>query len=180
MKRTIVIGVAALVFAATASAATPTGGWTKPDMKTAIRGLGYPKPHPKKLGCRAAGSTAFRCVATYRRHRHRRFVIGGTGVWLCAGKTLDGCGWLRHGFVTNTQLEQHYAGHLATAALFAARGYMAIKYGITYTTSAPGGGQTGPMTWTYSYYTSDTTTVLITITLKQARGGYVVSAAPAS
>jgi hypothetical protein len=155
MKRTIVIGVAALVFAATASAATPTGGWTKPDMKTAIRGLGYPKPHPKKLGCKAAGSTAFRCVATYRHHRHRRFVIGGTGVWLCTGKTLDGCNWLHHGFVTSTQLEQHYAGHLATAALFAARGYMAIKYGITYTVVAPGGGQTGP---------------------KQTRGGYVVSA----
>lgn len=178
MKRTTVVAALILLLcsATVAAAASPTGGWTKKDMLTAIRGLGYPKPHPKKLGCKAAGPTAFKCVATYRHHQHRRFVIGGTGVWLCSGKTLAGCGWLRHGFVTNSQLASKYSSELSAAGEFAARAYMAVKYGVDYTVVGPGGGQTGPMSWAYVYYTSDTTTITITITFKQAKGGYVVAA----
>ena len=176
MKQTLCLAaIAGLAFAASASAATSSVGWTTQDMKTAVRGLGYPKPHPKKLACKTLGIDAFRCVATYRHHRHTRFTVTGKGAWLCATKTAASCGWLRRGFVTTRQIDQRYGGTLAGAAQFAAKAYMSIKYGINYLTTAPGGGQTGPTTWTFSYYTSNTSTVLVTIAAKQAKGGYVIT-----
>lgn len=174
MKHSLLFGVAAaLMFAAPAIAST---GWTANDAKTAIRGLGYPKPHPRNLACKGAGTDTFHCVATYRHHRRNRFVIESvSGPWLCAGKTLGGCKALRHGFVTGRQIAQRYNGYLATFAEFAARDYMGLHYGIDAPNTAPGGGQTGPTTWTFRYYTTDTTTVLVTISAKRAKGGYVIS-----
>lgn len=172
-----ICGVSAVVvfWSGAALAATPSVAWSKKDIQTAMRGLGYPKPHPKKLTCKTASGEAFRCVATYRHNRHRRFVTGGValGGWLCAGKSVSSCNTLRHGFVATDQLGS--TGELEGAAEFAARGYMDVRYGIAFPNRA------GPCTgsgasWTCSYYLSDTETVAVTVALKKVKGGYVTSA----
>lgn len=178
VKLTLVLLAASLFFAATATAAGPSVGWSKKDITTAMRGLGYPRPHPKKLTCSSiTGSEAYKCVATYAHHRRRRFVTGGVaqGGWLCAGKTLAACNTLRHGFVATDQLSGSTADAVHGAAVIASRGYMKIRYQM------PSPNQSAPCTgsgatWTCSYYVTDTSTVAVTITLKTAKGGYVTAA----
>jgi hypothetical protein len=146
-------------------------------MKSAVRALGYPKQHMKKLACTGSGVTdsglfsSFRCTATYTRHRHSRFFIQGQGEggWLCAGKTLAGCELLRRGFVTS--------GTVATQGLnasvdLAARGYMSNRYG-----SYQAKGfctRTGSLTWSCPFVSAT-----VALTLKKATGGYVSGATTA-
>lgn len=188
MKRSIVAAglVAALLFAvSSATAAGPNVPWTAKDMKTAIRAVGYPKPHPVKLACKGLGTqdssgrfAAFRCTATYRHSIRRRFYIQGKGEggWLCAGKTLTTCKVLPRGFVPSSQFTYGVQG----AAEVASTGYMQNTYGI----GAP--SRTGPCTqstssaWTCGYWSTDTTKVDVTVTVKPAKGGYAVSAVMAS
>lgn len=168
---TIVFACTALMLAASTSAAGPNVPWSTKDMKTAIRAIAYPKPHPKKLACKGSGATtsgefaSFRCVATYRHHRHHRFSIEGQGEggWLCAGKTLATCQLLRRGFLTSQAVNIQGMG---PSVDLAARGYMANKYGAY---QAKGFcKQTTSSTWTCQFVEAT-----VTLTVKAARGGYV-------
>jgi len=166
--------LAALVLAGTAGAATPTTSWARKDIYSAVKAIGYPKPHPKKLGCHGigvadstGGHTAFRCTATYTHHRRRMFVIGGIGEggWLCAAKTLAGCKLLRKGFVTSAEVSAD--GSMGAAADLAARGYMVNHYGSYQATGFC--KQQGSSTWACGF-----TTATVTLTITRARGGYVI------
>jgi hypothetical protein len=181
MKLTAAIA-AVLIFAATAAAGVNPVA-SKKYMTAAIRALGYPKPHPKTLACKGLGQgvdgsySTFRCTATYRGSR-RRFVtqtkqVGG---WLCAGKTLAGCKLLKRGFVAmpHTTDSNVFAG----TASMAARGWMGNHYPIPLPNpnrQCPEAGGSG-MKWTSCWYVSDTSYAAVTITLKGAKGGYLISA----
>jgi hypothetical protein len=124
--------VFAVMLAATANAgvAAPPMSFSLKDMKAAIRALGYPRPHAKKLTCKGvtlSGGVAylsFKCVATYRNHPQRRFVAAGRGEggWICAGKRLSTCKVLSHGFVSTAYASNQ--AELGGAARFAAEGYI--------------------------------------------------------
>lgn len=185
MKRSTVIGVLAVLIWSAAASAAPTVAWTKKDMKTAVRAIGYPKPHPKKLACKGVGAadttgrfSSFRCTATYKHHSHRRFVIAGQGEggWLCAGRTLMGCKLLRHGFVTTAET----ADGLEGSAELAAVGYMQNRYGITSPYRTGLCTQAGATAWTCGYKTTDTSAVNVTITFKRVKGGDTFTAAAAA
>lgn len=174
------------LFAASSAAAssTPSVAWSKKDMTTAVRGLGYPKPHSKRLVCKGLGAsaggrhTAYRCVATYTHRRHRRFVIGGEamGGWLCGGKKLASCAPLKHGFVTNTQLSQDDLGELSAAAGFASRGYLQMKYRVSTTYPKGSCSQAGASAWSCPYNWTNDSTMTVTVSFKHAKGGYAISA----
>ena len=74
-------------------------------MVAGLKAIHYPVAHPKKLTCRGLGApvkgghTAFRCVATLKKHRERRFYTRSIakGGWLCAGKGPSDCVMLRRG-----------------------------------------------------------------------------------
>jgi len=174
VKVTLLVAATCLVFAASASAGASVP-WTLKDMKTAVRGIGYPRAHAKKLSCRGQGSattagtfTSFRCVATYAHHRRRVFYIAGDGEggWLCAGKTATACGLLRHGFVTTSQVAADQS--MGAAADLAARGYMQNHYGsyqaLHFCQAA------GSSTWSCPFAQAT-----VTITFKAATGGYVTT-----
>lgn len=176
-KIVALVATCSLALAASASASGPTVAWTRTDMTTALRAIGYPKPHPKKLACKGIGPadatgahTSYRCVATYKHHRHARFYAGGAaeGGWLCAAKTLAGCKFLRKGFVTTGALTAD--GSMGAAADLAARGYMQAHYG-TYTVTHFC-EQTSSSTFSCPF-----STATVTITFKQAKGGYITTAA---
>lgn len=166
---------AAALLASTASASAPTVSWSVKDMKTAVRAIGYPKPHPKTLACKGQGTatanlyTSFRCTATYPRHVRKRFVTAGRGEggWLCAGKTMSACGLLRKGFITTATVTAD--GSLNAAADLAARGYL-LNHGVQYTV-IHFCQQTGSSTWSCPFQEAT-----VTVTMKRATGGYVVSA----
>ena len=177
MKGSLFAGiVAALTFTTVAGASSTPIAWTKKDMTTAVRALGYPKPHPKKLTCKGLGSPdslgrygAFHCVATYlRRPKHRSFYIEGRGEggWLCAGARLATCKLLGRGFVTTAAIS---AGGINAAADVAARGYMTNRYGSYQPT---GFCQTaGTLKWTCGF-----TTATVALTMKTAKDGYLEAA----
>lgn len=169
----IAAAVGTLVFAASASGAASDVSWTLRDMKTAIRGIGYPKPRPKTLTCQKAAVTAFRCSATYKHHQRSRFYIQGTslGGWLCAGKTVAGCKLLKHGFATNGQVS--FYGSTAGVAELAARGVMQTRYGASSVVVVSPCASTGALSWSCSYGIA-AGTVVVTILLKRAPGGYVL------
>lgn len=145
-------------------------GWTAKDIAAAARALNYPRP-TTKMSCRGTGS--FRCVASYPHHRHRVFYAQwkGEGGWLCAGKTPSNCGLLRHGFVPNDRA----AGGVTGVVAGAAAGYMGIHYNDPQPYASSPCTQTGPMAWACGYYTSNTSTVTVTITLKKLKTGYVIT-----
>lgn len=181
MKLALALLAALFLTTSAVAATTPTVAWSKKDIQAAAKALGYPKPHPRKLSCKGQGDgsggryVSFRCTATYRHHRHTRFVIGGAalGGWLCAGKKLAACKPLRRGFVATDQLGS--AGPLQGAAELATRGYMNVHYGVTIPNRS--GPCTGAgRTWTCGYYITDTQTVDVTATLKRAKGGYLIAA----
>lgn len=169
----------ALLSATIASAAGPAVSWSVKDMKTAVRGLGYPKPHAKKLVCRGLGTAAggqfdsFRCVATYTHHKRRVFYTAGRGEggWLCAGKTATACGLLRHGFLTTAAASVYPS--LAGAAGVSAEGWLAdhgkSPFQVVHFCEA-----TTPTTFSCPF-TVNNVTVTVTIGLKKTTGGYVVS-----
>jgi len=77
-------------------------------MVDGLKAIRYPVAHPKRLACRGLGAasngrhTSFRCVATLKTHRQRRFYTRAIakGGWLCAGKALSHCVTLARGFVS--------------------------------------------------------------------------------
>lgn len=170
--------IAVAVFAGTAAAAGTPVAWTKKDMTTAIRAIGYPKPHAKKLACAGLGMrdtagryTSFRCVATYTHHRRRVFYTAGIGEggWLCAGKTAAGCKLLRRGFVTTAEVAvQSSLGGVADTA---ARGYLVdhdmFPYQVVHFCQQDGSAWSCP-------FTVNNQPVTVTISLAKAKGGYVV------
>jgi hypothetical protein len=176
----LVVAVLAFSGAATAAtAATQPTSWSLKDMKTAIRALGYPKPRAKRLTCTkfsAAGPggqySAFRCSATYPKHRRARFVTEGVGEggWLCGGKTLAGCKLLRHGFVTTAAVS---ADGIAAAADLAARGYLfdhdQFPYQVVHFCV-----QVGSTAWSCAF-TVNNAPLSVSLSFKKARGGYVIS-----
>jgi hypothetical protein len=143
-------------------------------MGAAIRALHYPKAGALKETCR--GRTTFKCVATYRHRRHRVFYAQwqGLGGWLCAG-TKTTCKPLRHGFVPTARAA--FNGGPAGTAELAARGYMGNHYGIFDPNVSSPCSKTGPSSWACGYYNTDTSTVTVTVTLKSAKGGYVLTGA---
>lgn len=172
VTRRLIPFVAAALFLAicvgTVAAATVT--WTKADMVAAVRALGYPKPHARKVTCKAVGP-AFRCNATYRRKRVFYAQGQGPGGWLCAGAKLSACKTLPRGFLAKDAIP---AGLTLDAMVStSAVGYIQDKYGIASGSTQRSQGCTpaGTNTWTCPFtYPSAT----ITITYKTARGGWIV------
>lgn len=171
MKTTLVLA-AALVLTGAAAASTVNPPWTLKDIKTAVRAVGYPKPHPLRLGCKGLGAattsgayTSFRCTARYRHHVRRRFFVEGKGEggWLCAGKTLAGCKLLRRGFLTAATVGTQ---GLAASVDIAARGYMMNHYGSYQATGFC--KQTASLSWSCPFVEAT-----VTLTLRKAKGGYV-------
>jgi hypothetical protein len=182
MQKIIASIAVALVFTASAAATRPPPGdppWAKSKMLTALRALGYPKPHPLKLTCkdppqgRDVGIASFACTATYKHHVRRRFVAAGQGEggWLCAGKTLAGCKLLRRGFVTTAAAAVYPS--LSGAAQIAAEGYLAdhdqFPYQVVHFCT-----QASASSWSCPFLVNNAP-VTVTISLKKAKGGYVVS-----
>lgn len=169
------LAAVALCCAASASASFHATYWSLKDMKTAIRAVGYPHPHPKTLHC-SDHHAMFKCSATYtRKPKKARFVIEGVGVggWLCAGKTFAGCELLRHGFVTTNFVNSF--GDLGKVADTASRSYLVnhgqSPYTVTHYCQQAEGSTS---TWTCAF-TVNNEPVTVTMTFTQARGGYVTA-----
>ncbi len=105
---TLAIVVALYTAGAMRGATTESGTTvTTKVMVEGLKAIHYPVAHPKRLSCRGLGvalngrHTSFRCVATLKTRRHRRFYTRAVakGGWLCAGKSLSGCVMLGRGFV---------------------------------------------------------------------------------
>lgn len=166
---------AATVAASAVASSAPAVPWTRKDMTTAVKALRYPKPGARRLACRGLATpdtigrfASFRCIATYRHHRRRVFYIAGQGEggWLCAGTKLAGCKLLRRGFVTAAQVNTE---GLDGAADLAARGWMTNHYGayqVTHLCKA-----TGTFSWSCAF-----SAATITVSMKAAKGGYLLSA----
>lgn len=170
MRKLLVVAMIALTFlAGSAVAASRSTGWTKRerDMTTAVKALGYPKPHPKTLTCK--GTTAFRCKAVYRHHTVKRFAATwqGEGGWICAGTKVSTCKLLRHGYAT---------GQAAAVAELAAQGWFENKYKIPQPFVSSPCTQTGTLTWQCGWYVTDTSAATVTLVLKAVKGGYLTSA----
>jgi hypothetical protein len=112
VKAASALGFAVVVALCTVGAvlgATTTSGApvTAKVMVEGLKAIRYPVAAPKRLTCRGLGialngrHTSFRCVATLRTHRQRRFYTraAAQGGWLCAGKRLSRCLLLGRGFV---------------------------------------------------------------------------------
>jgi hypothetical protein len=166
--RTLIVIVVALAFTGMAAGAT---GSLRQDMQTAVRALNYPKAGALKVSCH--GASTYRCVATYRHHRHRVFYASwhyefGQVGWICAGPSAANCKLLRRTFVTNAR-----AGD-GTAEM-ASRGYMAIHYNDP----QPYIGQDCPKkpapVYTFCYAGNNNTSFAVYVTLKKVKTGYIVS-----
>ena len=173
----IIVALIAFASVATAAAVGPTVRWTVKDMKTAIRAIGYPKPHPRRLTCRGLGAdegtgrfTAFRCVATYRRRRVFYAQGQGEGGWICAGSALATCKVLRKGFVTTATVSTQ---GLAATADVAARGYLVdhdqFPYQVVHFCT-----QVGTTAWSCPFIVNNAP-VSVSLSIRQAKGGYVIS-----
>lgn len=159
-------------FAAPASAQGPVVVWSKKDMTTALRAIGYPRPHARKLTC--SGHTSFRCVALYRHHRRRVFRTQGRGEggWICAGKRVATCKILRHGFVTTANASLGLEG----ASEITSTGYLQDRYGVINTYRAGPCSQTDSTAWSCPYHWTGDSTLVVTVAFRHAQGGYVTTA----
>lgn len=177
-----IVTVAAAVAASSVLAAGPSVPWTKKDMTTAIRAIGYPKPHPKKLACRGVGAidsagrfVSFRCIATYSNHRRRVFYTAGQGLpesgWICAGPHPSPCKLLRKGFIPTA--EANLQASQAGVAENVAKGYLVnhnlFPYQVTRFCEQSSSGWSCP-------FTVNAQPVTVTVNLKAAKGGYVTTA----
>lgn len=149
-----------------------TAGVQSRTMTTAIRAVGYPKPHPKTLTCK--GATAFQCKAVYRHHRVKRFAATwqGQGGWICAGARVSTCKLLRHGFATTAQVTANTAQGVAELA---AVGYMQNVYDVQIPNRYGPCTQNATISWTCGYYVTDTSVAMVTVSLKNVRGGVLIS-----
>jgi hypothetical protein len=178
----VALAAAGLLVATAAVAAGPTVPWHPKDMKTAIRALDYPLPHPRSLGCKGQGHNVYGrydswlCHATYTHRRSRAFVMGGEGAggWLCAGRTLKTCRVLRHGFATTFAVKDF--GGLEKIAEIASPSYVQIHDGSDSATLVPDAGCTksGTRTWSCQVETSTSRTT-VTISFEKAEGGWITT-----
>lgn len=168
-----ILGVTIIMLAivATAAAANPEGPGS---MAAAVKALHFPKP-ARKVTCHASGS-GFRCKATFRRNRHRVFYAGwaNTGGWVCAGKTLNGCKLLHHGYVSRTTLARYSQfGGLSAYAGISSTGYLENKYQATPNVVSPCAAD-GNLRWScaYSITTGDVT---VRISYRPVKGGWLIT-----
>lgn len=179
--RTAIVVAACLATLSGVAFAGLATAWTSKDMTAAVKVVGYPKPHAKRVVCRGTSAqlslttwTPVRCVATYRHHRRAVFTARwqGGGGWVCAGKTAATCKLLRHGF-TPTALSD---GQPAWVAQMASIGYMANHYNAPQPFRNRDCPTATPPAYSFCYRL-DTGSVDITVTVKQARAGYTFTAA---
>jgi len=169
----------ALIAVASGSAATrPSTPWTPKAMTMAVKAVGYPRPHAKRVTCRGLGVadsagrfSGFRCVAIYRRRPTRRvFYMAATlGGWLCAGPRLATCKTLRHGFVATDMAPYGVAAEASVSA----SGYAENKYGVTSTERSASCTPAGTLSWSCPFTAPAAT---ITVTYRPVKGGWLVSA----
>jgi hypothetical protein len=148
----------------TSGMAASTNVWSAATMRTAVRALHYPKPGARKVSCR--GTSTYRCVITYRRHRRRVLYARwqGEGGWICAGPHLATCKTLRHGFLPTS---------MGATPDYVAAGYVENKYGVTPDTT--GCNQTGTLTWSCGYQIPSGP-ITVTVSFRTVKGGWVTSA----
>lgn len=164
------VTAAAFILTATAGAATPSR-----DMAQAMKALHYPKAGALKIGCRTI-SGGFRCKATYRHHRVRRFYAKWATSFpglICAGRTLAGCKQLRRGFITNAEAARV---SVRGAAQEVSRGYMALHYDAAQPYPNTICAQsTQPSTWSFCYFVSNTSSVNLAVHMGKVKTGYVTT-----
>lgn len=176
--------ICGILLAASAGIAAASGvnstRWTPREMQAGARALAYPKAHPKKIACKGLGTAApgnlyssFKCKAVYRHNARRTFTMaaGTEGGWICAGRHVQGCKMLTHGFVGAGQVTRW--GGLGAAAGYSAAGYVRQHYGgVPPQSSSPCAPIGGATTYSCSYTTPAAT---VTIAYKQVRGGWTVT-----
>ena len=98
--------------------------YSKTWMKTALRAVGYPRPHIQKLTCTGLGAPvygrywSFRCVARWRHDPGRKVLYAagsGYGGWICAGSSVAGCHVLRRATVSLNRRGQEATCRTTTA-----------------------------------------------------------------
>ena len=157
-------------------------------MQTALRAIGYPKPHPKKLTCKGRIVPAptnlsvkiqvFICKATYRHGHHSKFMAAGDGVggWICAGRDLRTlyCRVLKQGFVTTRQVGP--SKDLQPSAARAGLGYMDVRgHNTPNAVVVDPCTATATMAYTCVYKSAQGSNITVTISFKTAKGGYLVT-----
>ena len=168
-------GIAALMLAATASAATVPPQWTPKDAAAAVKALHLNRPHAKTTTCKGLGAplngmyAKFRCRTLYPHHRRRTLYLQGRaeGGWLCAGTTMTGCKLLNRGFVSTGQAAR-YNG-LDEYVTLSATGY-AENHGDANPTKTASCTSAGTNTWTCGFASGT-----VTITYKTVKGGWLVT-----
>jgi hypothetical protein len=168
ISRASAILILALVFAGVANAASGAG-WTARSMARALKGLGYPKPHPKTLSCLATvGAThdIFTCTATYGSQRKMFYASGDYGGFVCVGRYPESCTTLKHGFIRSK-----------TGVSAAAKGWMALHDGDPQPPRARGtcAQSSKPLTWSFCYKLKSGGNVDVSVTIKRTVGGYITS-----
>jgi hypothetical protein len=143
-------------------------------MVAGLKAIQYPVAHPKKLTCRGRGAavkgrhTSFRCVATMKAHRQRRFYTRSVaeGGWMCAGKRLSRCAMLSHGFVPASAADNQ--GWQAISVL----GWLQAHHVKSGVASVSCTGIRSPMTCTLTKKPA----VTVVLAYQKVRGGYVETA----
>lgn len=181
MKRqtaALTLGCAIVVALSTAggmrAATTKSPAVTTKVMVAGLEAIHYPVAHPKNLTCRGLGAavkgrhTSFRCVATLKAHRQRRFYTRAIakGGWLCAGKKLSRCLMLGHGFFPAGAADNQ--GWQAIAVLGWLQAHHIDKGGASLSCT----GLRSPMTCTLTKKPA----VAVILTYQKTRGGYVEAA----
>jgi hypothetical protein len=114
MKRLITIALLLVVLTALSAGAVDGAVGVRPVsyapamMKKALKAIGYPRTHLRKLTCRGVGAPvngrywSFRCAARWSHRGRRAFYAAGSGYggWLCVGSSSSGCKVLRRGYLT--------------------------------------------------------------------------------
>ena len=128
LQRAMTLGVALVVAlcaigAVRAATTKPSPTVTTKVMVDGLKAIRYPAANPKKLSCRGLGvavedrHTSFRCVATLKGDRERRFYTRAVakGGWLCAGNSPSACRLLKRGFFPTSRADNQ--GWQQTAVL---------------------------------------------------------------
>lgn len=180
LQAALALGLAVLVAVSTVGAVRGATAQTTPKVTTKVmveglKAIHYPVAHPKRLTCHGLGAasdgrhTSFRCVATLKARRQRRFSTRAVakGGWLCAGKRLSRCTLLARGFVTTGAADTQ--GWQETSVL----GWLeAHKVNRTGATGLSCMGTKSPMTCTLHAQHP----VTVTLTYSRAGAGYVETA----
>jgi len=144
-------------------------------MVEGLKTIGYPVAHPKRLTCRGLGAasngrhTSFRCVATLKAHKQRRFYTRAVakGGWLCAGRTRLHCVLLARGFVPASAADNQ--GWQETAVLGWLQAHNIDRNGTLGLSCV---GTKSPLTCTLHAQPP----VTVTLTYHRAGAGYVETA----